>query len=457
MKNYLKILFLFFILNACLIFSQQNLFPTTLKRGPAIHFVNSASQPNLVSPNAITISWWTDDGSDSIIEYGKTSSYEIGKVAGLSKSSFTFTLEQGVGVQHWVNLSNLQPHTKYYYRIKSNGKNLAPLDEEKENYYFITPKDHNTTSFSFIALGDTADGNPDQEKICETIDRFHKDAEFILILGDVVYEKSTDTEYGEKYYPLNYYGRLIRHKPVIPTLGNHEERDRTPDQQVYRTHHFLPTNGAKADERTFYFTYGNGAFFCLDSNLRKEPIYNPSGLHYEWLKKVLNKEDKTWKFVFFHHPMFGVGTEKTRYCEDGTCSQGPCSGQKICDNNVEWRKELIPLFVQNKVNLILTGHDHNYQRTYKTNTATDEGATPFRDEENGIVHIVSGAGGTTLRNIWMNPLPDWSASRNGEIHSFSKIIVNKNVLEFYQYDKNNIILDSFTLDLKANKRTKKQK
>lgn len=454
MQKFFKIIFLIFVLNGCLFFQGQTLFSTTLKRGPAIHFLKSSSQPNVLTPNAITISWWTDDGSDSIVEYGKTLSYEIGRVRGLTKSSFTFTLEDGVNSQHWVSLTNLEPRTKYYYQIKNNGKNLAPLEDDKKNYYFITPKDHGANSFTFIALGDTADGNPDQEKICETIDLYHKDAEFILILGDVVYDKSTDPEYGKKYYPLNYYGRLIRSKPVIPTLGNHEERDGTPDQEVYRTHHFLPTNGVEPDERTFYFTYANARFFCLNSNERKEAIYNPQGSHYEWLKKNLSKDQKTWKFIYFHHPMFGVGVEKTRYCEDGTCSQGPCAGQKICDNNVEWRKELIPLFIQNRVNLILTGHDHNYQRTYKVNTLNDESSTPYRDEENGIIHIVSGAGGTRLRNSWMNLLPDWSASHNGTIHSFSKIIVNKDVLEFYQYDKNNIILDSFTMDLKTNKKTK---
>lgn len=61
-----------------------------------------------------------------------------------------------------------------------------------------------------------------------------------------------------------------------------------------------------------------------------------------WLEKELAASGSDWKIPFFHHPLY---TSATR---------GPV---------VELRTVLEPLFVKYGVDVVLTGHEHIYERT----------------------------------------------------------------------------------------------
>jgi hypothetical protein len=80
-----------------------------------------------------------------------------------------------------------------------------------------------------------------------------------------------------------------------------------------------------------------------------------------WLADTLRDSDATWKIVAVHHPPFSAGY------------QG--SSQEVRDTYV-------PLFERYGVQLVLSGHDHDYQRSV---------------EMDGVTYVVTGAASGTRR------------------------------------------------------------
>jgi 3',5'-cyclic AMP phosphodiesterase CpdA len=77
-----------------------------------------------------------------------------------------------------------------------------------------------------------------------------------------------------------------------------------------------------------------------------------------WLENTLERSREEWKIVFFHHPL---------YSSAGTHG----SDERL-------RRVLEPLFVKHNVSVVLTGHDHVYERT---------------KPQQGITYFVAGSGG----------------------------------------------------------------
>jgi 3',5'-cyclic AMP phosphodiesterase CpdA len=104
-----------------------------------------------------------------------------------------------------------------------------------------------------------------------------------------------------------------------------------------------------------YYTrrLGDAQLFLLDSNAITDR-------QTAWLEQQLAESTSTWKIAVFHHPPF-------------TC--GGHSGSSTV------QRRWVPLFESYGVQLVLSGHDHNYQRF----------AT-----QNGVTYVVHGGGGAGL-------------------------------------------------------------
>ncbi|MDZ7645921.1 MAG: metallophosphoesterase [Cytophagales bacterium] len=146
---------------------------------------------------------------------------------------------------------------------------------------------------------------------------------------------------------------------------------------------------------------------CLDANSYTNPL-DPNLI--QWLAEDLRNSKADWKIVAYHHP--GFNSSKAHY-------------------DYQYMRLLSPIFEQLGVDLVLTGHVHNYQRSVpltfdpKKNedgtqyVITEEGHVDGKftlDEiydgvtntkPKGIIYIVSGAGGA--------PLYDNSISGNPEM------------------------------------------
>jgi hypothetical protein len=194
----------------------------------------------------------------------------------------------------------------------------------------------------------------------------------------------------------------------------------------------------------FYFDKGNARFVALDAN----DYMNWADKSWrDWLEKTLaNAQNKTWRFVFFHQSAF---------------SSDP-------HHSAEQGMRLIADILQREnVQLVFSGHSHNYQRTYPLQfkataprqknlsvpgqvmlaesllNATDVKNTGF------VTYITTGAGGAELTgaNIAANP-KKWQPFTKkfiADVHSYTLCQVQGDTLVLSQISERGELLDAFSM------------
>lgn len=196
-------------------------------------------------------------------------------------------------------------------------------------------------SVRFGIIGDTGTGSQKQYQLAEIMLGYRRafPFDFVLMMGDNIYGGESPKDFKLKFEDV--YRPLLEMKvKFYATLGNHDE----PAQRFYQYFNM--------DGKEYYrFTKGNAAFYSLNSNyLDKKQL--------QWLESELAKDASEWKICFFHHPPYSSG------------------GKHGSDKQL--REVVEPIFVKYGVNLVLTGHDHFYERI---------------KPQKGIYYFVSGAGG----------------------------------------------------------------
>ena len=247
------------------------------------------------TPQSIWISWETQAVEYSRVDWGPTPA--LGNVA---TATATGTL---AGSQiHEIQLTGLEPATRYYYRASSGGTYSAVYD-------FITPPLRDSeTDVRLVAMSDMQQSSANPNKFDEVIhegvldylaDTYSNDvpAELAMVLvpGDLVddgwsYSDWVDTFFGPAQ-------DLISRVPLYSVLGNHESN--TP---YYFSYFRLPDNGPSGyEEHSWYTDYSNIRVIGLDSNLGYR-----TQTQLDWLEGVLTDSctDPVIDFVFaqLHHP-----------------------------------------------------------------------------------------------------------------------------------------------------------
>ena len=196
-------------------------------------------------------------------------------------------------------------------------------------------------SVRFAIIGDTGTGSKQQQQLADVMVKYRQVFPFeaVLMLGDNLYGSETPADYKKKFQDI--YQPLLNNKvKFYASLGNHDQ----PNERFYE---LFNMNG----KEYYRFTKGNVAFYALNSNyMDKKQV--------KWLEDELGKDTSEWKIAFCHHPPFSSG------------------GKHGSDKQL--REVVEPIFVKYGVNVVLTGHDHFYERT---------------KPQKGIYYFVAGAGG----------------------------------------------------------------
>jgi len=209
-------------------------------------------------------------------------------------------------------------------------------------------------SATFAVLGDNGTGGRNAMDIARQMAHTYEETPYglVVLLGDISYYGSIADRYEEVFL-----------KPLGPLLdagvsfelavGNHELEyvpSSEANQEIVRR---IEEIGA---EGSFYsVVHGPVEIFILDSSTPQ--ITGAAGPEQiAWLEGALSASTAPWKVAAFHHPPYSSGGR---------------------GSSVEVREALEPLFVEYGVDLVLTGHDHHYERTVPLN---------------GVTYVVSGAG-----------------------------------------------------------------
>lgn len=226
--------------------------------------------------------------------------------------------------------------------------------------------------------------NPHQAAVANLVSSW-KPA-FVVTTGDNNYPKgeaeTIDDNIG-KYYAAfigNYRGRYgagSKENRFFPVLGNHDWDAPKVRCKPYLDYFTLPGN-----ERYYEFVRGPIHFFMLDNDGHEPDGVKIGSKQYDWFETAIKASRSPFQVVVAHHPPY---------------SSGEHGGKKEADWN----------FAELGVDLMLSGHDHDYERI----------------ERDGIVYVVNGAGGANLRNF-KKPI-DGSKVRHHQKHGAMRIDISR--------------------------------
>jgi 3',5'-cyclic AMP phosphodiesterase CpdA len=217
-----------------------------------------------------------------------------------------------------------------------------------------------------LAVGDFGTGGTAERDMGVAMRAFESNhpAAVLVTLGDNDYTESP-TAFHRNW--TAYFGWLGgAGVSVTGTLGNHDVR---VDGGRYE---FDELNMPRA----FYKrTIGDVQFFILNSN-----TVGPRQT--AWLANALAGSAALWKIVVYHHPAWTCGAYRS---------------------NAAVVKNWVPLFEKYNVNLVLSGHDHNYQRFAP---------------RNGVTYVVHGGGAAPLYRLHRCPSSYPPKARRFAEHGF---------------------------------------
>ncbi|WP_394840953.1 metallophosphoesterase [Pendulispora brunnea] len=233
-------------------------------------------------------------------------------------------------------------------------------------------------TFVLVAAGDIAEQCTASDPNCV----HPKTAALVQEINPAVVITMGDNQYDDARYQdfKNYFDKTWgRFKNIMrPVPGNHETYDSTPLAGYKKYFGSIATPKGK----TYYsWDKGNWHFIALDSNdfSGEYPLTDDAqtddvelaadSAQLKWLKSDLSNTTKGCVAVYYHHPRF---------------SSGPHG-----DN-----KDVAPVWstlVANKVDLVLNGHDHLYER-FAPQDANGKASSK------GPVEIIVGSAGRRLSN-----------------------------------------------------------
>jgi 3',5'-cyclic AMP phosphodiesterase CpdA len=359
-----------------------------------------------------TVVWYTNTATPGMLRYGTTSGQWLG------------TVNVPSGTLHAAETTGLKPNTKYFYEV-SDGTTILAAGAD---YYFVThPPVGSRMPFSFLAVGDLADGSQNQKDVAARMMAERPKHKFALFLGDIVYSNGTRSEYLKKYFPV--YKDLIRHFCVWPTLGNHDIDGGKAD--AYFEFFYTPTNNPSGIENYYSFDYANVHIVSLDDEIMDSGSNLTKQL--DWAKQDLaaaKKRGQRWLIAMFHRPPYTNGTHTD---DDFTQST------------------FVPLLESAGVDLVLCGHSHVAERTFLLNdnkiVNNALSSYPLNGVAAGTVYVISGSGGKSGSLAGKHPLMAFQA---GNIGGFEIVYINGDTLKGKYMKKDGSIIDSFTMTKKGN-------
>jgi predicted phosphodiesterase len=312
-----------------------------------------------------------------------------------------------VSMGHKVIFENLQPKTKYAYRV-GDGKNWS------EWFQFETSS-ANAEPFSFIYLGDVQNDikSLGSRAMRQAYSHF-PNADFMLFAGDIV--SRSNEEYWREFFYAG--GWMFGMMPSIVTPGNHEFDSNENGPRTFSKHwnqiYQMPVNSPskKYSNRNYYIDYQGVRFISLDSpSLGNYP--EDSTLVLNWLEKTLAENTNRWTIFFTHYPIY-------------SCSQGR--------NNELYRTAVQPLLEKYNVDLVLAGHDHTYCRGFNTENIMVKGKNP-------PLYIVSVSG----PKMYGLNTSFWSDRVASMTQLYQNISVSQDKLEYHSFTVAGDLYDHFII------------
>ena len=316
------------------------------RKGPYVQHVSSTSavvRVELDGPAPVRVAV-TPAGDAGVKVSGPDGGADGGAAASASKAF------------HSVRLDGLHPSTRYSYVVHVGDRALEGV--------FTTAPPHDTTApVRFAVYGDNRTDHAAHGALVRAMAM--TPADFFLQTGDLV-AVGGDPAQWKTFFELE--APLMRERCIFATIGNHELYESSGSEFAQ----YFGPEGAPAvipdagpPEQAYFastFRWGPARFFLINAMVDYE-----RGPDRAWLEKALadadGEQDLTWRIVALHH--------------------GPWSSGPHGENARLHRAGVVELLRRHKVDLVLSGHDHLYERGIV----------------DGMPYVVSGGGGAPLYKV----------------------------------------------------------
>lgn len=353
--------------------------------------------PYLVEPgqSAMTVVWFTNTACVSWVEYCGDDNRGVFPVWGgypkIARASSNGLIDANTR-RHAIRLGDLEPGTKYRYRVVS--KEILQFDPYEILYgdtvvgevLEFETLDPTKADFSFGVVADVHERAPKLDSLLRStaVDSI----DFMLYAGDILNWIGDEERIFSGFLDVSV-RRFAKETPFVLARGNHETRG--PEARGLIS--YFPHSTGK-----FYqsFTQGNVHFLIMDSGEDKpdsHPVYGGvvdfdayRDEQTEWLRETVGSDEfrrARYRVVVVHIPVFSGS-----------------SGHGATDITEDWG----PVLNNAGIDLLVSGHHHRYSRTeasdgknkfpivvvgqdmlLKTDVSSDQLSLTIRDINGGIV------------------------------------------------------------------------
>ncbi|WP_431899936.1 proprotein convertase P-domain-containing protein [Nonomuraea sp. bgisy101] len=210
----------------------------------------------------------------------------------------------------------------------------------------------------------------------------------VFTTGDNAYESGKLSEYNGAYKQT--WGAFF--DKTYPTPGNHEYK--TSGASGYFDYY-----GARAGARgKGYYSWdiGDWHFIALNSNISM----SAGSAQEQWLRQDLTANTKPCTAAYLHHPLYNVGNHGA-----------------ATDTRPLWKA-----LYDHKADLMLAGHDHNYQRWAPQDHQGNA-------DPNGVREILVGTGGRSFYSLSSSNPPNLQA-KNANTHGVLRLTLSSSGYRF---------------------------
>ncbi|TDH66167.1 uncharacterized protein CCR75_009508 [Bremia lactucae] len=380
---------------------------------------------------------------------------------------------------HTALLCDLADTTRYTYTIG---------DSDFTGSFVSLPHPGSDSKETIIGIiGDPGDTNSSETTFSEQAKTFEgKKIQALVIVGDFSYANGEHLQWDNWFRSQQNLSSVI---PLTGINGNHETITSAghlnmypfPEDRELEAENYLGylqrvytpiTEAAKTALHTWY-SIDIGLIHCVflddytgSRGVNMSIVGTKSWLadrndQLEWLKVDLQSVDRSvtpWVVVMKHNPFYNTWNIHDCQCSPtifdiDSADAAKCWNGQYYSGIVYWEPQcglmakLEDVFSANRVNVVISGHVHAYERTAKIYKNKE-------DAEKGVYYVTTGSGGNYEGHagprIPSSKIPSWSLAANNVTFGGSRIIATRDSFRFLWFandldTKEAVPTDNFTI------------
>ena len=370
--------------------------------------------------------WYTDAAQPGTTQVRLTD-VATGETQLLDAEASGSSLDQPGLIWNHASVTDLEPGSTYTWQAGSDELGWSEASE------FTTQSDD---KLDVLVFGDTQIGSgggvpSDGEAWAATLDASLNQVpnpDFLLSVGDQVNTHDSASEYLDYLAP-----DALREHALATNIGNHDDGSASDEQHSYAEHFNMPNRTANPgwnnEMGNYWYIQNDTLFVSLNSNER-----DPAA-HEQWLRDVVAEhgQDVTWKVATWHHSLYSTASHAT-------------------DRDIEQRREWMPpLMSELDFDVVMSGHDHVYNRSNLLNAGHPvgdlSGPSDLMKYEDEVLYFThQSSTGSKYYTIQTGPNFTYNAVESqNRTPAFSHLEIDGGELSVTTYEVDGEVLDSVTL------------